>query len=34
LLRDVRTEMKLDPDPLEAFRKSGYLEKITRERSR
>ncbi len=34
LLRDVRTEMKLDPDPLEAFRKSGYLEKIIHERSR
>ncbi len=33
LLREVRTEMGLNPDPLDAFRRSGYMEKITRERS-
>jgi L-rhamnose isomerase/sugar isomerase len=29
LLGEVRGEMGLDPDPLAAFRKSGYMEKIT-----
>jgi len=32
LLKAVREEMGIDPDPLTAFRKSGYLEKISRER--
>lgn len=34
LLGEIRAEMGLDPDPLAAFRKSGYMEKVTRERSR
>jgi len=33
LLREVREEMGIDPDPLGAFRKSGYLERIVKERS-
>jgi len=33
LLKEVREEMGLDPDPLIAFRKSGYLKKIITERS-
>jgi L-rhamnose isomerase / sugar isomerase len=33
LLGEVRAEMGRDPDPMESFRKSGYMEKITRERS-
>lgn len=32
LLRVVREEMGLAPDPLEAFRASGYTERIVRER--
>jgi L-rhamnose isomerase / sugar isomerase len=32
-IRDWRTARKLSPDPMEAFRKSGYLERITAERS-
>jgi L-rhamnose isomerase/sugar isomerase len=32
LLAEVRTEQGLDPDPISAFRQSGYLEKITEER--
>jgi L-rhamnose isomerase / sugar isomerase len=32
LLRDLREEMGLDPDPLQAFRKSGYAEKVRGER--
>jgi len=32
LLKTVRMEMGLDPSPLEAFRVSGYLEKVTKER--
>jgi len=32
LLKIVREEMGLDPDPLEAFRASGYWEKVSRER--
>jgi L-rhamnose isomerase/sugar isomerase len=32
LLAEVRREMGIDPDPLAAFRKSGYIEKITAER--
>ncbi|GMU93235.1 MAG: L-rhamnose isomerase [Candidatus Hydrogenedentota bacterium] len=33
LLAEVRTEMGLDPDPLRAYRASGYAEKIKRERA-
>jgi L-rhamnose isomerase/sugar isomerase len=33
LLREVREDIGLDPDPLTAFRNSGYMEKITRERT-
>ena len=32
LLRDVREEMGLNPDPLAAYRASGYAEKIVAER--
>ncbi len=32
LLQTVRIEMGLDPNPLEAFRASGYLAKVTQER--
>ena len=32
LLRDVRADMKLDPDPMAAFAKSGYTAKIVAER--
>ena len=32
LLAEVRTQLGIDPDPLGAFRKSGYIEKITAER--
>jgi len=32
LLEQVRIEMGLEPDPLEAFRRSGYAEKVARER--
>jgi L-rhamnose isomerase/sugar isomerase len=32
LLRDVRTDMKLDPDPMTAFARSGYTERIVAER--
>ena len=32
LLGEVRTEMGLDPDPMAAFRRSGYSEKIRRQR--
>ncbi|WP_436529504.1 L-rhamnose isomerase [Actinoplanes sp. HUAS TT8] len=32
LLADLRTENGLDPDPMGAFRRSGYLEKISAER--
>ncbi len=32
LLRELRMEMGLDPDPLSSFRKSGYLKKIEIER--
>jgi L-rhamnose isomerase/sugar isomerase len=33
LLAEVRMEMGLDPDPLRAYRASGYAEKIRRERA-
>jgi len=32
LLRDVRVEMGLEPDPLIAFRRSGYTERVTEQR--
>lgn len=32
LLRDVRTDMKLDPDPMAAFARSGYSAKVAAER--
>ncbi len=32
LLAEVRTEMGLDPDPVAAFKRSGYLEKVVEER--
>lgn len=32
LLKVVREEMGLGPDPLEAFRRSGYMDKIRKER--
>ncbi|MER3468056.1 MAG: L-rhamnose isomerase [Thermoflexus sp.] len=32
LLAQVRLEMGLDPDPIAAFRRSGYAEKVARER--
>jgi L-rhamnose isomerase/sugar isomerase len=32
LLEEVRNEMGRNPDPLESFRASGYMEKITRQR--
>lgn len=32
LLAQVRIEMGLDPDPLEAFRQSGYAQKVAQER--
>ncbi len=32
LLREIREEMGLDPDPIIAFRKSGYMKKIIEKR--
>ena len=32
MLRDVRTELGLDPDPMAAFARSGYSEKVAAER--
>jgi L-rhamnose isomerase/sugar isomerase len=32
LLRDVRADMKLDPDPMAAFARSGYTAKVVAER--
>jgi L-rhamnose isomerase/sugar isomerase len=32
ILRDLRAEMKLDPDPMAAFARSGYAEKVAAER--
>jgi L-rhamnose isomerase/sugar isomerase len=32
ILADLRVEMGLDPDPLGAYRRSGYAESIVRER--
>jgi L-rhamnose isomerase / sugar isomerase len=33
LLREVREEMGLDPDPLSAYRKSGYAQQVRAERA-
>jgi L-rhamnose isomerase/sugar isomerase len=33
LLRDLRTEMGLDPEPMEAFARSGYAEQIVADRA-
>ncbi|MQY20883.1 L-rhamnose isomerase [Nocardia macrotermitis] len=33
LLADLRVEMGLDPDPVAAYRRSGYLEKVIDERT-
>lgn len=32
ILADVRVDMGLDPDPLEAFRRSGYTQRMAKER--
>jgi L-rhamnose isomerase/sugar isomerase len=32
LLREVREDMGLDPDPIRAYQRSGYLEQIRKER--
>jgi L-rhamnose isomerase/sugar isomerase len=32
IIREVREEMGIDPDPISAFRKSGYNERILKER--
>ncbi|MFD0585541.1 hypothetical protein [Dactylosporangium darangshiense] len=32
LLRSVREDMGLDPDPIGAYKRSGYLEKVRAER--
>ena len=32
LLRELREDMGLDPDPIAAYRRSGYAEKIRAER--
>jgi len=32
MLRDLREDLGLDPDPLGAFRRSGYAEKVREER--
>jgi L-rhamnose isomerase/sugar isomerase len=32
LLRELREDMGLDPDPIRAYRRSGYLEQIRKER--
>ena len=32
LLADVRTELGLDPDPMAAYARSGYAERIAAER--
>lgn len=34
LLRDVREEMGIDPEPIKAFRKSAYMERISGRRTR
>jgi L-rhamnose isomerase/sugar isomerase len=32
LLRELRADMGLDPDPIGAYKRSGYLEKVKAER--
>jgi L-rhamnose isomerase/sugar isomerase len=32
LLRELREEMGLDPDPIAAYKRSGYAERIVAER--
>jgi L-rhamnose isomerase/sugar isomerase len=32
MLAEMRTEMGLDPDPIAAYRRSGYQQKIETER--
>jgi L-rhamnose isomerase/sugar isomerase len=32
LLRELREDMGLDPDPIDAYRRSGYFENIRSER--
>jgi len=32
LLRQLREDMGLDPDPIGAYKRSGYLEKVKQER--
>jgi L-rhamnose isomerase/sugar isomerase len=32
MLRELREDMGLDPDPIAAYKRSGYLEKVTAER--
>jgi L-rhamnose isomerase/sugar isomerase len=32
LLRDLRAEMGLDPDPIAAYKRSGYYETVKAER--
>jgi L-rhamnose isomerase/sugar isomerase len=32
MLREIREEMDLDPDPIAAYARSGYFEKIVAER--
>jgi L-rhamnose isomerase/sugar isomerase len=32
LLRELRTELGLDPDPVAAYHRSGYTDKIVAER--
>jgi L-rhamnose isomerase / sugar isomerase len=32
LLRELREDMGVDPDPLDAYRRSGYAEKVRAER--
>jgi L-rhamnose isomerase/sugar isomerase len=33
LLRDLREDMGLDPDPLGAYQRSGYFERVRAERA-
>jgi L-rhamnose isomerase/sugar isomerase len=32
LLAEVRDEMGIDPEPVKAFKRSGYLEKVAEQR--
>jgi L-rhamnose isomerase / sugar isomerase len=32
LLRELRDDMGLDPDPIGAYKRSGYLERVKAER--